>query len=157
MKITRFTFYCALTVHTIQVLQIILIWRISEHKNSENSRCYTYNRRPLKVVLTLLYNDINQAIELEKKIKGWRRVKKEAFINGEFELLPNLSKNYTESTLRQAQGDNKKLWKYTFHTQENSTLLAISILIWTSLFAIIQKIKFKKYSYGRWRKQKFKS
>jgi putative endonuclease len=35
--------------------------------------------------------DINQAIAFEKQVKGWRREKKEAIINGEWEKLPELS------------------------------------------------------------------
>ena len=36
---------------------------------------------------------VNQeAIDFEKQLKGWTRKKKEALINGEFELLPILSK-----------------------------------------------------------------
>jgi len=38
--------------------------------------------------------DIIAAIENEKKIKGWRREKKEALIRGEWEKLPKLSIAY---------------------------------------------------------------
>jgi len=37
-------------------------------------------------------NSIEEAIDFEKQLKGWTRKKKEALINGEFELLPILSK-----------------------------------------------------------------
>jgi len=36
--------------------------------------------------------DIRLAIQSEKQIKKWSRVKKEALINDEFEKLPNLAK-----------------------------------------------------------------
>ena len=42
------------------------------------------------------FHDINQAIALEKQIKGWSRRKKEALINENYERLKRLSKNYSE-------------------------------------------------------------
>ena len=39
------------------------------------------------------FNDINQAIDFEKQVKGWSRKKKEAIINDKWDLLPGLSKN----------------------------------------------------------------
>ncbi|MBU4444121.1 MAG: endonuclease [Candidatus Marinimicrobia bacterium] len=38
--------------------------------------------------------DIWSAIANEKRIKGWRRAKKEALINGEWDKLPELSVAY---------------------------------------------------------------
>ncbi len=42
------------------------------------------------------FNDIKQAIELEKQIKGWSRRKKEALINEGWEKLKFYSKNYID-------------------------------------------------------------
>jgi putative endonuclease len=67
--------------------------RVLEHQNGDDPKSYTYRKRPLKIVWYELYNDINQAIEKEKQIKGWTRKKKEALINGDFDLLIELSKN----------------------------------------------------------------
>jgi putative endonuclease len=39
-----------------------------------------------------MFSDVNQAIAFEKQVKGWRRAKKEAIINGDWHLLPELSK-----------------------------------------------------------------
>jgi len=36
--------------------------------------------------------DINIAIRKEKQIKKWSKMKKEALVNGDFDLLPELSK-----------------------------------------------------------------
>ena len=38
-----------------------------------------------------------QAIDMEKRIKGWRRQKKEALMAGDFTLLQELSKSYMKS------------------------------------------------------------
>lgn len=53
------------------------------------------------------YPRIDEAFYREKQVHGWSRKKKEALIEGFFEKLPALSKNYTQfgnPSLRQAQG-----------------------------------------------------
>ena len=49
--------------------------------------------RPVELVFHYEFNDINQAIDFEKQVKGWSRKKKEAIINDKWDLLPGLSKN----------------------------------------------------------------
>ena len=63
-----------------------------EHQSGENPTCYTFKRRPFELVLNEVFNDVNQAIAFEKQVKGWRRAKKEAIINGTWDLLPELAK-----------------------------------------------------------------
>ena len=67
--------------------------RLIEHQSGENSNCYTYKRRPVTLVFNEVFSDVNQAIAFEKQVKGWRRAKKEALINGNWDLLPELSKS----------------------------------------------------------------
>ena len=67
--------------------------RIYEHENAFTPGSYTATRRPVKLVFHEMFNDITQAIAFEKQVKGWRRAKKEAIINGDWNLLPKLSKN----------------------------------------------------------------
>ena len=66
--------------------------RFYEHQSGEDKGCYTFKRRPLKLVFYEDFPDVNQAIAFEKQVKGWRRAKKEALINGDWHLLPELSK-----------------------------------------------------------------
>jgi len=66
--------------------------RFLEHKSGENLDSYTYFRRPVSLVFYAEFTDPNHAIDTEKQIKKWSKVKKEALINGEFEKLPNLAK-----------------------------------------------------------------
>jgi putative endonuclease len=68
--------------------------RLYEHENGVDPKCYTFKRRPIKLVFHENFNDITQAIAFEKQVKGWRRAKKEAIINGDWHLLPELSKKY---------------------------------------------------------------
>ena len=70
--------------------------RLYEHNNDENSKAYTFSRRPVRAVFEEHFHDINQAIDFEKQIKGWRRKKKEALIKGEWERLPELSQRYSK-------------------------------------------------------------
>jgi len=67
--------------------------RFTEHQKGIGST-YTKFRRPLKLAWVSEEMDIMTAIENEKKVKGWRREKKEALINGEWEKLPELSTAY---------------------------------------------------------------
>jgi putative endonuclease len=67
--------------------------RINEHNDGLNPESYTYTRKPVELVFYYEFNDVNQAIGFEKQIKGWSRKKKEAIINDNWELLPELSKN----------------------------------------------------------------
>ena len=69
--------------------------RLREHKTGHNSRSYTHNKRPVKLVFHEHFPDIHQAISFEKQVKGWRRAKKEALINRKWEELPELSKRYS--------------------------------------------------------------
>lgn len=66
--------------------------RIEEHQNGVNSNSYTHNRRPIQLVFSAEFNNVEVAIAKEKQIKKWSKNKKEALINGDFDLLPELSK-----------------------------------------------------------------
>lgn len=67
--------------------------RVNEHNSGLNPESYTHIRRPVELVFCYEFNDVNQAIIFEKQIKGWSRKKKEAIINDNWNLLPELSKN----------------------------------------------------------------
>lgn len=65
--------------------------RIFEHQKGLNNKCYTYNKRPVKLRFTAELQDVNDAIAREKQIKGWSRKKKEALIKNDFNKLVELS------------------------------------------------------------------
>ncbi|SEQ51344.1 putative endonuclease [Hyunsoonleella jejuensis] len=65
--------------------------RFNEHEHGKFRDCYTYKRRPVEVKLYETFNDVLQAIYFEKKIKKWTRAKKEALINGNFDMLQILA------------------------------------------------------------------
>ena len=68
--------------------------RVWEHRTGADSKSYTFRRRPVTLVFVEHFPDAVQAIEFEKQVKGWRREKKEALINRQWEKLPELSMNY---------------------------------------------------------------
>lgn len=67
--------------------------RFQEHEQGINRNCYTFTRKPIKIVYHEMFNNPLSAIAFEKKIKGWSKKKKEALINGDYESLPKLSMN----------------------------------------------------------------
>jgi putative endonuclease len=69
--------------------------RLYEHENGLNPGSYTHKKRPVKLVFCERFTEIEQAIAFEKQVKGWNRKKKEALINRQWELLPELSKRHT--------------------------------------------------------------
>ena len=52
---------------------------------------YTSTRRPIVLVWSGEFQSIYEAIDYEQRIKKWSRRKKEALIEGRFDLLPGLS------------------------------------------------------------------
>jgi putative endonuclease len=66
--------------------------RISQHESGFYKDSYTSKRLPVELVFYAEFTFVGIAIEREKQIKGWSKVKKQALINGEFESLPNLAK-----------------------------------------------------------------
>jgi len=72
--------------------------RLYEHQEGLNKDSYTHKRRPVELVYFCDFNDINQAITLEKQLKGWSRKKKEAIINDNWDRLKELAKCKNKST-----------------------------------------------------------
>ncbi len=66
--------------------------RIQHHNQGKHKESYTYKRRPIELVFYCEFTNVEIAIETEKQLKKWSKVKKEALINGEYEKLPNLAK-----------------------------------------------------------------
>ncbi len=64
--------------------------RVSEHALGLQEG-YTFTRRPVTLVHAQSYERIDEAIAAERRIKGWSRAKKEAYIRGDFEMLTTLS------------------------------------------------------------------
>ena len=68
-----------------------LLKRFNEHNFGEGSN-WTKNQLPIKLVFSQEMPDKNQAYVVEQQIKKWTRAKKQALINGQWDLLKYFSK-----------------------------------------------------------------
>ncbi len=65
--------------------------RIAQH-NDGSFPGYTSARRPVELIFSQWFDRITDAIESERKLKGWSRAKKEALMRGDFASLQQLAK-----------------------------------------------------------------
>ncbi len=70
--------------------------RLEEHNSNKNPSSYTSNKRPVALQWFEAYTNPNEAIRIEKQIKGWSRRKKIALIEENWDKLVLYSKNYTQ-------------------------------------------------------------
>lgn len=84
-----------------------LIIRMNEHIRGI-FKGYTSKRLPIELVYSQHFDEINDALKAEKQLKGWSKKKKEALINGNFELLHELAecKNLTNSGFKENSFDS---------------------------------------------------
>lgn len=90
--------------------------RMEEHSKGLNKSCFTFKRRPLVLLFYQDFNDVEQAIYFEKKIKKWSAKKKRALAEENYDMLQILSecRNMTHS-------------KYKPSKKEVSTALDLTI------------------------------
>jgi putative endonuclease len=69
--------------------------RLKQHQNGEGAN-HTKKRLPVKLVYFEEYSRIDEAFYREKQVQGWKRRKKDALINGEDYLLPELAIAYRD-------------------------------------------------------------
>jgi putative endonuclease len=86
---------CADGSYYIGVTQRDVEERVSEHAQGLIPGAYTASRRPVKLVYSEAYERVDEAIATERRIKGWSRAKKEAYIRGDFAALIALAKRRT--------------------------------------------------------------
>jgi putative endonuclease len=67
--------------------------RFAEHCHGIDEKCYTYSRRPLRLVHASEFQWVEQAIAFEKKLKGWSHRKKRAFAMGSWPDLVRFAKS----------------------------------------------------------------
>jgi predicted GIY-YIG superfamily endonuclease len=64
--------------------------RVSEHQGGQFEG-YTHGRRPVELVWSQDFQWLTDAIACERRLKGWRREKKEALIRGDYAALRYLA------------------------------------------------------------------
>ncbi|NCP04226.1 MAG: GIY-YIG nuclease family protein [Deltaproteobacteria bacterium] len=83
--------------------------RLAQHESGEIPSCFTFTRRPLKLVFSQSFTTREEALAAERQIKGWSRKKKEAMMLGDWAEVSRLARSSTNQTaLRQAQGERIK-------------------------------------------------
>lgn len=66
--------------------------RLSEHDLGQPA-CYTGTRRPVRLVFCEDVPSREEALAMERRIKGWRREKKEALISRDWERISRLARS----------------------------------------------------------------
>jgi predicted GIY-YIG superfamily endonuclease len=66
--------------------------RMGQHVAGEIPGCYTYRRRPIELVYLHSTQTRIEALEAERKIKGWSRAKKQALIAGDWVAINRLGR-----------------------------------------------------------------
>ena len=67
--------------------------RIQEHNSGYDPNSFTHYRRPVELKYAVSFQNVNDAIASEKKLKGWSRKKKEALFNNDWEEIKKLAKS----------------------------------------------------------------
>ena len=65
--------------------------RIQQHQAGEGAK-YTAKHLPVKLIYYEVFDRIDHAFYREKQIQKWSRIKKEALIKGDMDLLSELAK-----------------------------------------------------------------
>lgn len=65
--------------------------RIAQHQTGAFPG-YTFTRRPVTLVWSEYFQQISDAIAVERQFKGWSRAKKEALVKSDWESIVGLSK-----------------------------------------------------------------
>jgi putative endonuclease len=65
--------------------------RLYQHGHGTFPTCFTFNRRPVKLVYSQDFATRDEAFSMERKIKGWSRAKKAALIHGDWPEISRLA------------------------------------------------------------------
>lgn len=66
--------------------------RLAQHQSGALGG-YTARRLPVELVWSDMFMERDQAFQVERKLKGWSRAKKEALIGGDWETIQMLARN----------------------------------------------------------------
>ncbi len=91
MDIHVYILRCADNSYYVGLAREGLDSRIGDH-HSGRYRGYTYSRRPVELVWSQDFLWLTDAIVCERRLKGWRREKKEALIRGDYAALRELAR-----------------------------------------------------------------
>ena len=90
MSAYLYILHCADGSYYIGTTRDSLERRLAEHQVGAFDG-YTARRRPVSLVFHQSFESVEDAISVERQIKGWRREKKEPLIHGDYRALPLLA------------------------------------------------------------------
>jgi predicted GIY-YIG superfamily endonuclease len=91
MDIWVYMLRCADGSYYVGLTKAGLDRRLAEHREARLAN-YTHSRRPVELVWSQDFQWLADAIACERRLKGWRREKKEALIRGDYAALSGLAK-----------------------------------------------------------------
>ena len=91
MKIFVYMLRCSDQSYYVGLTRDGLDSRIADHQSGRYPG-YTHSRRPVALVWSTDFIWLKDAMACERRIKGWRRAKKEALIRGDYEALRSLAR-----------------------------------------------------------------
>ena len=91
MEIFVYMLLCADGSYYVCITRTGLEKRVSEHQTGKY-RGYTFTRRPVQLLWSESFLRLTDAIACERRIKGWRREKKEALVRGDYDALKALAR-----------------------------------------------------------------
>ena len=69
--------------------------RVNEHNEGHDPNACTYKRRPVELVWSEVFEDPDDMVAAERRLKGWSRAKKEAYMKRDLTRLKSLAKSRT--------------------------------------------------------------
>ena len=87
---TLYILRCAESSYYVGITHDTLEKRVAEHQAGTYDG-YTAHRRPVTLLFHQHFGRAEDAVAAERQIKGWRREKKEALIQGDYSALPLLA------------------------------------------------------------------
>ncbi|WP_440875564.1 GIY-YIG nuclease family protein [Thalassotalea sp. PLHSN55] len=69
--------------------------RLHQHHMRQTPHCYTAKRLPVKLVYQQTFYQREEALIVERQIKGWSRKKKQALINNDWTEISKLARSFT--------------------------------------------------------------
>ncbi len=74
--------------------------RVGQHQFGFDPSCYTFSRRPVKLVHSSDFRNVDDAIAWEKQLKGWSRAKKSALVANDWSRIHDLAECVNETASR---------------------------------------------------------
>ena len=69
-----------------------LEYRLAQHHAGTFATCYTYECRPVQLAWSQVFDTRIEALEAERRIKGWSRGKKQALVIGDWDKINQLAR-----------------------------------------------------------------